>query len=937
MMRIRHRLPLLALVPALVTALVLVLSFTAAHLASMERLLSQLGNTLTQQLALGAEYWVVTDNAQRLHDLAAEMAANPLVKEVRIHSGRHHILKLQVGSPSAPEETAITRLTLGLLGSVRSAVARERFTVPIQPHVLVIQDLSDEPLPTPPPLGEVEIVLDVEALLAQDIPILLAGVGTSLLILLLALALFVRTSYQLALAIEGINGVVNRYREGELQSRLSVSSPIPELRELGQGINRMATQLQRSHDTLEAQVVERTAALRRLADELGAVLEKSPVGIAFMDGQRVIQRASPELARIFGHPLEEVIGETSEKYYPSSQEFEALGREAYPALKAGNSYETVRPMRYRDGSRIWCRLMGRAVDAADLAKGFVWIVVDVTDQRKAEEALQQAKERAEAADRAKGSFLGMMSHEIRTPLTSILGLAELLRKSPLTPQQQRDVALISQSGANLLKLLEDILDFTRTEGGGLRLADETFSLHGLLRQIQSLFRMRARAKGLRFRTTGLRPLPDWVRGDPQRLGQVLENLLGNAVKFTPRGAVTLRVETREGHSGRCVVAFVVEDTGIGLSEGELPHLFQPFFQGESALTRTHGGAGLGLAIARHWVAAMGGEITGEPLSPRGSRFQVTLPLGLSDAPVGIPAPVPRGQRVVRSLLLVEDEATNRAITRRLLEQEGYRVRECGSGAGALEALRGERSEIILLDLHMPGMDGLETARRIRALPGCRTLPIIGYTADTRPEMQQACLEAGMLAVLTKPVDLRAMRRVLERVGRGLPTPTPGRGSRPAAPAEGVVPADAPLVPPPEMVRAEPEAAASGPADDAAVLVDPTQFRSIVAAMSAPDLEAWFDAFRQDAPRMLRELGEAWREGDYQGVFDAAHGMKGIAKMLGMERLAVRANAFCLAAASRDRARLEGLMGELEPLVELTVSHFTQLLRSAGGGDGGGEG
>jgi signal transduction histidine kinase/ActR/RegA family two-component response regulator len=384
--------------------------------------------------------------------------------------------------------------------------------------------------------------------------------------------------------------------------------------------------------------------------------------------------------------------------------------------------------------------------------GLLWMYQDVTAERQAHEAL-------EAAARAKSEFLANMSHEIRTPLNGIVGVAELLREG-LHPAEQRELLdVLQQSAQALAALVNDVLDLSKAESGQMILERTPFSPAEVVRQVSAVFAPVAAAKGLRFTTAAEPEAGAPVLGDPLRLRQVFSNLAGNAVKFTESGEVALRLSAPE--PGR--LEFEVWDTGIGFDPAAAERIFDRFVQADSSTTRQCGGTGLGLAITKNLVELMGGEIGAESETGKGSRFWVRLTLPPAPA---TPEREPSAASAVAlgaRILLVEDHTVNQLLTQRLLARLGCEVDLAADGERALEAFSPGRYDAILMDCHMPRLDGfLATAAiRQRELAGVR-VPIIALTASVLEEDRRRCREAGMDDFLPKPLDLAELSRTLER-------------------------------------------------------------------------------------------------------------------------------------------------------------------------------
>lgn len=386
--------------------------------------------------------------------------------------------------------------------------------------------------------------------------------------------------------------------------------------------------------------------------------------------------------------------------------------------------------------------------------------------------LQAEVERSRLATEAKTEFLANMSHELRTPMNGVIGVVDLMRSTTLDAQQRTHLDLIQRSADSLLMIIDDVLEYSRIDAGKLSLEPTPFDLHSLVEDVVDLLRPGADAKGLalslHFHNRGGR---SYV-GDATRLRQVLVNLTGNAVKFTERGSIRLEVFEEFSAGDRAPVRITVTDTGIGISPEQQEHVFQKFEQAESRLRSAAGGSGLGLAISRHLAQMMGGDITLESSPGQGSTFTVAIRLEVSD--LTIPMPILREARPSTSedpieILVVEDNPVNQLVVCGFLDRLGLPSDVADDGEEALERVAAKSYDLILLDVQLPKLDGLEVCRRIRAAEGPdEHVPIVALTANASVEDRTACLEAGMDLHLRKPLMNAALENAFQELAqRGL--------------------------------------------------------------------------------------------------------------------------------------------------------------------------
>jgi signal transduction histidine kinase/ActR/RegA family two-component response regulator len=394
-------------------------------------------------------------------------------------------------------------------------------------------------------------------------------------------------------------------------------------------------------------------------------------------------------------------------------------------------------------------------DDAGAPLRMIGAITDVTQVKHAE-ADRAARVAAEAANAAKSAFLASMSHELRTPLNAILGYAQLLQHHAVDERVRRGLATIEQSGQHLLALINDLLDVARIEAGRLELCEEPIDVAVFLGSVADAVRVKAERKGLAFTLDAAPGLPRCVRSDERRLRQVLLNLLGNAVKFTDRGSVTLMVGATPGR-----LRFEVRDTGVGIDAADLPRLFEPFSQAGDPRRRA-GGSGLGLAISRGLARALGGdiEVTSTPGVGSVFAFEIRALAAAAAAPPPAPCAVTGYAGARRRVLVVDDDADGRRLVADLLRPLGFDVAEACDGAAGLQAARARPPDLILMDNVMPVLDGVQATRRLREDPALRAVPVIAVSASAARVDREQCLGAGADAFLDKPVDVAALLRLI---------------------------------------------------------------------------------------------------------------------------------------------------------------------------------
>jgi PAS domain S-box-containing protein len=506
--------------------------------------------------------------------------------------------------------------------------------------------------------------------------------------------------------------------------------------------------------------------------EVAAILDNASVGIALTVGARFV-RVNRRLEEMLGWEPGTLAGQSTRSIWPSDRSHRHSVEPVNTLFDAARTIDITSELYRRDGSALMCHTRGVVLDHgpgnAGGRGGLVWIMEDVTERHRIARELELARDAAEAGSRAKSAFLANMSHEIRTPLHGVMGLAELASRRDLAPAQ-RDayLAQLIESGRALTHVISEVLDLSKIEAGQMALELRHFDLHELARSVCSLYSPDAQTRGIALRLDIEPDVPRWVQGDAVRVRQILVNFSSNAMKFTERGSVKLRL----GMVGSGRILLSVRDTGPGLDAWTRERLFTPFMQADESTTRRFGGTGLGLSICRQLAQLMGGEVGVSSEVGQGSEFWAALPLPPGQAPQqpAVPEATPSALAALETLqgarvLVVEDNPVNMMIVTAQLQQWGVQVLQAGDGVEALEVLQCEPRgsiDLVLMDLQMPRMGGEQAVRKLRESRGAQELPVVALTAAALVEEQERALQAGFNDFVTKPMDSQRLREILQR-------------------------------------------------------------------------------------------------------------------------------------------------------------------------------
>ncbi len=607
--------------------------------------------------------------------------------------------------------------------------------------------------------------------------------------------------------------------------------------------------------------------LRRSEEQLKTTVRSALDAIIVIDEKAEIIEFNPAAEQIFGFLRADVVGKLMADYIVPERYRDAHAAGIQKLLDTGEG-----PLL---GQRIEIEalhaaghefMMELAIQQAEGPDGAIFIgyARDITEQKAAEEQILLEKERAEVANRAKASFLAMMSHEIRTPLNGVLGILGLLQDEPSRQEQQKLIRTARVSGKALLTIINDILDFSKLEAGRLDLDEEVFLVDPLVNGVESLVAHRAKENGVALSFSVDDGVPDAVSGDAGRIRQILLNLCWNAIKFSEDGTVRVSVEQLSAKGDQANIRFTVKDDGIGIAEDHHDELFAEFSMLDASYSRKFGGTGLGLAISKSLVQNMGGQIDFKSTLGKGSTFWFDLPLKIADAKDAVAdddldkeedTPAVSDFRI----LLAEDNTTNQLVIGNMLERLGCLVDIVSNGLEALDAVQSRPYDIVLMDVSMPEMDGLEATQQIRKLEGkVAKIPIIALTAYALDEDRQTAFAAGMDEFVSKPVSRIELARAIARQGEARKNDTPAE-------------------------RPDPETAD---------YFDMSVFNAVVGGMGAETRDKALAAFSSELDAYGKRVRQAAGDGELEELEKASHLIKGIAGTFGagaLQKVAAKVN------------------------------------------------
>ncbi|MDR6771990.1 ATP-binding protein [Azospirillum sp. BE72] len=738
-------------------------------------------------------------------------------------------------------------------------------------------------------LGAVQFGLDLLHIVQARRDLLTQGIAIALSEILLSAGLLALLGLWLTRHLAALARASERVAAGDY-SPPDLAEGDDDIGRLGAAFNTMSHAIKERVDQLTVALDEQEALARDVEQErarLSALLSAMDFGVLFVGGDGRIAYANPAFSALFavaGAPVGLRLDETLATAGNAPLDTDH-------ALLSAVDADERREMTLTDGRIVsWHNVPVR--NAAGAAIGKLWLCIDVTEPRRAAEQLLQAKEKAEAASRSKTEFLATVSHELRTPMNGVLGNLTLLADGHLPAEEKRLAGVARRSAETLLRLLDDILDLSKLEARRIDLEEADCALPQLIEGVLEVLRPNAADKGLELSARLMPSVPEVIVTDPARLRQILFNLVGNAVKFTEEGHIAVRVRRLDRdpddlidcrHPDSLPLEFEVEDTGIGIAPDSVPTLFDRFTQADSSITRRYGGTGLGLAICRDLCMLMGGSIKVDTAPGRGSVFRFTIvarpgdPSALRRVDPSQSTSVGEAARIAAlpplRVLAVDDIEVNRDIVRGILERAGHSVALAAGGGEAVRMVREQPFDLVLMDIQMPGMDGLTATRRVRELADPRgQVPILALTAHASGSSRPECLSAGMNGFITKPLRPAALFAEMASVlGKAVPAAPPPAGSahqpthRPAAPEAAMTDTQ--------------DAPDDGPDTG---LLDEEQVSLLLEVLTAEDWSASLDGFADNGRKTVDGMIAQAHAGEPHNR--TAHTLKGTSLNLGAAAL-----------------------------------------------------
>lgn len=654
--------------------------------------------------------------------------------------------------------------------------------------------------------------------------------------------------------------------------------------ESGRGVYDEAGQLR----WIDGVLIDNTEAKARNAEFEGTVaaINRAEAVVEYDMAGHVL-RANHNFLDLFGYCLEEVQGQHFALFALDTPKAQADNAQMWASLQRGEYVSQECQGRTKDGRILWVQTtFSPILDASGAPLRVMQLVTDITASRTLAQELLQAKEKAEAAAAARSTFLANMSHEIRTPMNAIIGFSEALLDTPLQPTQHRHVETVYQSARSMLRLLNDILDTAKLDKGAVQIEVRDFSVPDVCNLVVSAQRIQAEKKGLQLLLDLNHRVPRYLRGDALRIQQVLTNLMGNAVKFTERGHVQLRVNYEQGH-----LRLTIQDTGIGIAQDKLERIFDPFAQADATTTRRFGGTGLGTTISKQLVQLMGGEISVSSREGEGTQFHAQLPLPIGQAP--------RDEAVANTtqlpplrILAADDVPQNLELLQVVMQRQGHEVVQARDGLEALQLRQTQAFDLILMDLQMPNMDGLQASMAIREWEAAQQqarIPIIALSASVLEQDRRASDEAGMDGFAAKPLELHKLFQEMARVLHAL---CPGKYG-PQTDAQPVV-------------QHEAQAAQPTPAEDSVV----NWSAGLQLWVNEADLRAAWSRFLNEQHNRVPELQALSHHGDWETALAVVHRMRGAAGNLALTQLHAVLTTMENAARSHEEAVFDAQLPQL---------------------------